>query len=141
MTARDRGRLDEAEDWYRQALAIFEEIGDRPGAAISYTQLGLPAEDRAQALLALEWNTRCVTLFAEFSSPLTRTAPAALAGLTRSPACQPWNKPGSNHRPARAAGGTRLHHPPSRAVEHHHRGGQQKPAAYVVSGVGFPAAG
>ena len=29
-TAQDRGRLDEAEDWYRQSLAISEELGDPP---------------------------------------------------------------------------------------------------------------
>ena len=33
MTAQVRGRLDEAEDWYRQSLAIKEELGDRPGMA------------------------------------------------------------------------------------------------------------
>ena len=40
MTAQDRGRLDEAEDWYRKALAIKEELGDRPGMAGTYHQLG-----------------------------------------------------------------------------------------------------
>jgi tetratricopeptide (TPR) repeat protein len=35
-TAQDRGRLDEAEDWYRKALTIFEELGDRPGMAATY---------------------------------------------------------------------------------------------------------
>jgi tetratricopeptide (TPR) repeat protein len=40
MTAQDRGRLDEAEDWYRQSLAIKEELGDRLGTAGTYHQLG-----------------------------------------------------------------------------------------------------
>ena len=40
MTAQDRGRLDEAEDWYRKSLTIKEELGDRPGMAITYHQLG-----------------------------------------------------------------------------------------------------
>ena len=83
MTAQDRGRLDEAEDWYRKSLTIKEELGDRPGMALTYAQLGLLAEDRAQAPLALEWNIRCVTLFDQFPSPLTGTGPAALARLTR----------------------------------------------------------
>ena len=30
MTAQGRGRLDEAEDWYRKALTIEEELGGRP---------------------------------------------------------------------------------------------------------------
>jgi tetratricopeptide (TPR) repeat protein len=78
-----RGRLDEAEDWFRKALAIEEELGDRSDMAVTYQQLGLLAEARAQASQALAWNIRCVTLFEEFPSPLTRTGPSALARLTR----------------------------------------------------------
>jgi hypothetical protein len=81
MTAQDRGRLEEAQDWYRKSLTIFEELGDRPGMALTYAQLGLLAEDRGQAELALEWNIRCVTLFDQFPSPLTGTGPAVLARL------------------------------------------------------------
>jgi hypothetical protein len=51
--------------------------------AVTYAQLGLLAEDRAQARLALTWNIRCVTLFDEFPSPLTRIGPSDLARLTR----------------------------------------------------------
>jgi Tfp pilus assembly protein PilF len=47
ITAQDRGQLDRADDWYRQALAISEELGDRPGMALTYAQLGLLAEERA----------------------------------------------------------------------------------------------
>jgi hypothetical protein len=50
--------------------------------ALTYAQLGLLAEDRDQARLALEWNIRCVTLSDQFPSPLTGTGPAALARLT-----------------------------------------------------------
>ena len=41
-----RGRLDDAEDWYRKSLAIKEELGDKPGMAITYHQLGMAAQDR-----------------------------------------------------------------------------------------------
>ena len=51
--------------------------------ALSYAQLGLLTEDQAQARQALAWNIRCVTLFDEFPSPATGSAPAALARLTR----------------------------------------------------------
>ena len=44
MTAQDRGRLDEAEDWYRKSLAIDEELGDRRGMASGYHQLGMTAQ-------------------------------------------------------------------------------------------------
>jgi tetratricopeptide (TPR) repeat protein len=87
MTAQARGRLDEADDWYRKSLAISEELGNHPRTALTYAQLGLLAEDRAQAplalALALEWYIRCVTLFSQFPSPQTGTGPAALARLTR----------------------------------------------------------
>ena len=51
--------------------------------ALTYAQLGLLAEDRGQAPLALTWNVRCVTLFDEFPSPLTGSGPSALARLAR----------------------------------------------------------
>jgi Tetratricopeptide repeat len=77
MTAQDRGRPDEADDWYRKSLAISEELGNRPYMALTYAQLGLLAEARTQAPLALTWNIRCVTLFDEFPSPLTGSGPRA----------------------------------------------------------------
>jgi len=46
MTALSGERVDEAEDWYRKALAIFEELGDRLHAAASYHQLGIIAQRR-----------------------------------------------------------------------------------------------
>ena len=96
ITAQDRGRLDEAEDWYRKSLDIEEELGDRPGLASTYGQLGLLAEDQHQPRQALDWTVRCVTLFPDFPSPLTGTAPSALARLARQlgmPALeQAWQK-------------------------------------------------
>ena len=83
MTAKRRGRLGESDDWYRKSLAIKEEVGDRPGMAATYVQLGLIAEARGQSRLALEWNIRCVTLFAQFPHPMAGTGPSALARLTR----------------------------------------------------------
>ena len=48
ITAGDRGRLDEADDWYRKSLTINEELGNRPGMATTYGQLGnAAAQDRA----------------------------------------------------------------------------------------------
>ncbi len=34
MLAQLRGRLDEAEGWYKKSLAIFEALGDEPNKAI-----------------------------------------------------------------------------------------------------------
>ena len=50
--------------------------------ALTYAQLGLLAEERAQPALALEWNIRWVILFDQFPSPMTGTGPTALARLT-----------------------------------------------------------
>ncbi len=83
VTAQDRGRLEEAEDWYRRSLAIHEELGDLRGLAAAYGQLGLLAEDRQQPRQALDWTIRSVTLFSEFPSPLAGPGPSHLARLAR----------------------------------------------------------
>ncbi|MEU9955717.1 tetratricopeptide repeat protein, partial [Streptomyces sp. NPDC050982] len=84
IVAQERGRLDEAEDWYRQSLAIAEDLGDRPGMASSYGQLGLLAEDQQRPQGALKWLVRCVALFEQFPHPLTGPGPAHLKRLTHS---------------------------------------------------------
>ena len=83
ITAQDRGRLDEADDWYRKSLTIKEELGNLPGMALTYGQLGLLAEDRQQPRQALDWIIRCVTLFDQFPHPATGPGPEHLARLTR----------------------------------------------------------
>jgi Tetratricopeptide repeat len=83
IAAQQRGRLDEAGDWYHRSLTIKEELGDRPGMAITYGQLGLFAEDRQQPDQALAWMVRCVTLFDQFPHPAAGSVPAHLARLTR----------------------------------------------------------
>ena len=55
MTAQDRGRLDEADDWYRKSLAISEELGDRPRMAGTYHQLGMTAQARGRLDEADDW--------------------------------------------------------------------------------------
>ena len=58
IVAQGRGGLDEAEEWCRKSLGIEEELGNRPGMAFTYGQLGLLAEARGQ-LEALVWTIRC----------------------------------------------------------------------------------
>lgn len=48
MIALQQGRLEEAERWYEQSLAIGEEIGNEPLQAASLHQLGEVAEQREQ---------------------------------------------------------------------------------------------
>ena len=65
ITAQDRGRLDEADDWYRKALTIFEELGDRPAMANTYGQLGITAQDRGRLDEADDWYRKALTIFEE----------------------------------------------------------------------------
>ena len=55
IIAQDRGRLDEADEWYRKSLEIREGLGDRPVMARSYHQLGNVAYLRGQLEEADEW--------------------------------------------------------------------------------------
>jgi len=54
-TAQDRGRLDEADQWYRKSLAIKEDLGNRPGMASTYHQLGITAQARGRLDEADQW--------------------------------------------------------------------------------------
>jgi tetratricopeptide (TPR) repeat protein len=65
MSAHDRGRLDQAEDWYRESLTIKEELGDRPGMADTYHQLGLLAQDRGRLDEAGDWYRKSLMIAEE----------------------------------------------------------------------------
>jgi tetratricopeptide (TPR) repeat protein len=67
-TAQDRGRLDEADDWYRQSLAIEEELGDRPGVATTYHQLGMTAQDRGRLDEADDWYRQSLAINEELGN-------------------------------------------------------------------------
>ena len=53
--ARDRGRLEDAEDWYRKSLAIHEDLRNRPAIADSYHQLGNVAQYQRRLEEAEDW--------------------------------------------------------------------------------------
>ncbi|MEU9874860.1 CHAT domain-containing tetratricopeptide repeat protein [Streptomyces phaeochromogenes] len=60
--AQNRGRLDEAEDWYRQSLTIDEDLGDRPGIGTAYHQLGMTAQNRGRLDEAEDWYRQSLTI-------------------------------------------------------------------------------
>jgi tetratricopeptide (TPR) repeat protein len=62
MVTQERGRLDEAEDWYRRSLAVAEEMGDRPGMAAGYHQLGMVADRRGRPDEAEQWYRRSLAI-------------------------------------------------------------------------------
>ena len=61
-TAQDRGRLEEAEDWYRKALALEEALGDRPIMASTYHQLGVTAQSRGRLDEADDWYRKALAI-------------------------------------------------------------------------------
>jgi tetratricopeptide (TPR) repeat protein len=65
ITAQTRGRLDEADDWYRKSLAIKEELGNRTGMAGSYYQLGWTAQDRGRLDEAEDWYRKSLAIAEE----------------------------------------------------------------------------
>ncbi len=62
VVAQDRGRLEDAEDWYRQSLTITEQLGNRLKIASSYHQLGTVALDRGRLEDAEDWYRQSLTI-------------------------------------------------------------------------------
>jgi tetratricopeptide (TPR) repeat protein len=62
MTAQARGRLDEADDWYRKALTIQAELGDQSRMASGYHQLGMVAQDGGRLKEAEGWFRKSLTI-------------------------------------------------------------------------------
>jgi tetratricopeptide (TPR) repeat protein len=77
-----RGHLDQAEDWYRKAIAINEDSGNRPDLSKTYGQMGLLAEERGDTDDALRWTIRSLTQFEEIPHPITEKALEELARMT-----------------------------------------------------------
>jgi tetratricopeptide (TPR) repeat protein len=96
MTAQDRGRLDEADDWYRKSLTINEELGNRPGMATTYHQLGTTAQHRGQLDEADDWYRKSLTINEEHSNRPHMALTYAQLGLLAEERHQPpralqWN--------------------------------------------------
>ena len=64
-TARDRGQLDEADDWYRRSLAIDKELGNRRSMAETYSRMGVTAQDRGRLDEADDWCRRAIQIHEE----------------------------------------------------------------------------
>jgi tetratricopeptide (TPR) repeat protein len=68
MTAQARGQLEEADDWYRQSLAISEELGNRPYMANGFHQLGMTAQARGRLEEAGDWYHRSLAIEVELGN-------------------------------------------------------------------------
>jgi len=53
--AQRRGELAAAEGWYRKSLEITEALGNRPGMASTYHQLGIVVQRRGELAAAEGW--------------------------------------------------------------------------------------
>ena len=62
LIGQHRGDYDQALDWYRQALVIFEDLGDRGGIASSYHQLGRIAQFRGDYDQAVDWYRKSLAI-------------------------------------------------------------------------------
>ncbi|MCW2912968.1 MAG: Tetratricopeptide 2 repeat protein [Actinomycetia bacterium] len=60
-----RGEYEQALDWYRKSLTIYEELGDRAGLAGGYHQFGIIAQHRGEYEQALDWYRRSLTIHEE----------------------------------------------------------------------------
>ena len=68
MTADHRGRLEEAEEWYRKSLTIKEELGNRPGMILTYHQLGNNAYRRGRLDEADDWYRKSLAICEELGN-------------------------------------------------------------------------
>jgi tetratricopeptide (TPR) repeat protein len=66
--AHDRGRLDDAEGWYRKALAVAEELGDKSGIAPSYHMFGRVAQRRGRLDDAEQWYRKALAIREELGN-------------------------------------------------------------------------
>ena len=67
-TAQVRGRLEEADGWYRQAIQIREELGLHTVLASDYHQLGMIAQDRGQLEEAEDWYRKSLAISEELGN-------------------------------------------------------------------------
>jgi tetratricopeptide (TPR) repeat protein len=62
LVAQRRDELDEAEELFRKAADIAEEIGDRPGMAMTYHQLGMVEQWRGDLGSAEGWYRKALAI-------------------------------------------------------------------------------
>ncbi|MEU4403526.1 tetratricopeptide repeat protein [Streptosporangium sp. NPDC023963] len=68
IIAQERGELERALDYYRQSLAINEELGNRANMATGYHQIGMIAQERGEFERALEYYRQALTINEELGN-------------------------------------------------------------------------
>lgn len=83
IVAADRGRLDDAQDWYTKSLVIAEELGDQTGMARGYHRLSMTAQDRGDYDTAERLYRRSLEIDERIGNQAgIATSYTALAGLS-----------------------------------------------------------
>ena len=82
IVAQLRSQLDEAEDWYRQAMRIREELGPRALLATDYLQLGSTAQDGGRLEEAEDWYRKALAIFEETTNDQGLSAVYHQLGMT-----------------------------------------------------------
>ena len=77
----EQKKLDRAEECYRQALGIFEEINDLTRVSRTLGQLAVVEEDRENLTAALSWAHRTYRLAVEHELPVVSQVTSHLARL------------------------------------------------------------
>jgi hypothetical protein len=70
--AERRGDYHQALDRYRQALTIFEDLGDHAGMATTMSQIGIFWTETGEAVEGVRWNLRSLGIRLQIGSPESR---------------------------------------------------------------------
>jgi tetratricopeptide (TPR) repeat protein len=89
VIAQQRGRLDDAEDWYRKSLAISEELGNKPVIATTYHELGRAAHQRRRLDNAEDWYRKSLAINEELGNKPGMAFTFGLLGLLAEDRGQP----------------------------------------------------
>lgn len=69
ILAQTRGNLEQAEEYYTQALALNKELGRKEGMANQYANLGILAKTRGNVPAARAYWQQSVDLFQQIGMP------------------------------------------------------------------------
>ena len=83
VIAQERQQFDQAEAWYRKALAIEERLGLERYAASDYHQLGIVAQERQQFDQAEEWYRKALAVYERLEHPPLMVNTLAQFGVLR----------------------------------------------------------
>jgi tetratricopeptide (TPR) repeat protein len=79
MVAEERQQFDQAEQWYRRALGIFERLGHSPLLVNTLAQVGVLERRRGRPVEAIPWYGRALATAAKYQMRVSDQILADLA--------------------------------------------------------------